>query len=278
MIDENNNNSKPEKVKSSHQETSINSRQDMSTPLIKVGMPPQYISYAALIKLGLPAPKEYEEIIQKIGKVSDLSGGVGGLTHLLNNQTPPPTKPEKELRDVEKKDEYEAFILWFSFPKLLIRLYNEIGGRKKVGNLGYNLDDEVFCKLLACKNLSQFAKEFKISKDTLTDWQKRPDFKERVDRIATANNIMRYKHDIDFSFVNKLMKHGDSARYKLFYQIHQDYKEKQTHEMSGKDGEPIEIRDAKSELVGRLAGLIASAEAAGNNEQHDAGGSDDAAI
>lgn len=69
------------------------------------------------------------------------------------------TSPKKsEVRQPMKRSIYTEFILWTAMPPLDQR---ELG----------------------IETHGQFAKFYKVSPDTLTDWKKRPDFEQRVDAI-----------------------------------------------------------------------------------------------
>ena len=129
-------------------------------------------------------------------------------------------KSKKEKENPYRGREYELFIWWSSLPVILRRL-----SIQKLDEMGFDTEDPIFLKLLQIKTKSQFAKEMDLANDTITDWQKREDFQERLDEFNRQSNVLKYKKDVDFHFTQMTMKEADASRVKLWKQLYEGYKE-----------------------------------------------------
>lgn len=133
------------------------------------------------------------------------------------------TKSGKNITLKGQKDR-ELYIQWNSIPAML-RLLPEA----EVKKMGYDVEDPIFMKLLRVKTRGEFCKEFDIGVNAPSIWDKEPDIRERINQIATDNNVMRFRKDVDFSFTQKVLKHGDAHRMKLWKQLYEGWSEKTEH-------------------------------------------------
>lgn len=125
---------------------------------------------------------------------------------------------------VVREREKEAYVLWKSIPAML-RILPEIEQRK----MGYDTSDPVFAKLLSIQNKTQFCDVFGIGKNTPTQWEAEEDFQGKVDALSLGGHVMKFKKDIDFSFTQKVLRHGDANRVKLWKQLYEGWSEKIEH-------------------------------------------------
>ena len=182
---------------------------------------------------------------------------------------PVPIKPENvipkvEQRDVRKEAEFSAFILWNTIPIVIKQQYKK--NPEDLESLGYDIDDPIFVKLLSINTKGQFAKAFGISPDTISDWLKRPDYHQRLDKMLRGT-VLKWRKDVDAAFMRKLMKHGDPARYKLYHQIFLEFAERT--EITGKDGDAIKLEDAREELAGRINSIVTNLGKNGNTKKNE---------
>jgi len=165
---------------------------------------------------------------------------------------------------VEKEAEFSAFILWNTIPIVIKQQYKK--NPDDLEALGYDIDDPIFVKLLSINTKGQFAKAFGISPDTISDWLKRPDYHQRLDKMLRGT-VLKWRKDVDAAFMRKLMKHGDPARYKLYHQIFLEFAERT--EITGKDGDAIKLEDAREELAGRINSIVANLGKNGNTKKNE---------
>jgi len=112
--------------------------------------------------------------------------------------------------------------MWNSIPVALKKLELD-----KVRDLGFDVKDSLFLKLLKIRTKTEFAKEFKISAKQLTRWDKSKVVQKITDDINKASNVMRFKKDIDFNFTMMTMKESDAARVRLWKQVYEGFKEEE---------------------------------------------------
>jgi len=125
---------------------------------------------------------------------------------------------------VVKEAEKEAYILWRSIPAML-----RILDPKEAKKMGYDVDNPVFMRLLKIQTKGEFCSEFGISVNTPANWEAEEGFQNKVDALSFSGNVMRFKKDVDFSFTQKVLKHGDAHRMKLWKQLYEGWSEKIEH-------------------------------------------------
>ncbi len=111
-----------------------------------------------------------------------------------------PETPTKSDRGVRKKADYKMFVKFYSMPTIF---------REK--EYGYSLEKD-------------FAKEYNVSPDTLTDWKKREEFNPDVDI-----QLMKWGGDQTPDVIQALLKtilaDGKAAEVKLWLQFIKGWKE-----------------------------------------------------
>lgn len=122
---------------------------------------------------------------------------------------------------VKGQKDRETYVYWRSIPAML-RLLPENDIRK----MGYDYDDPIFQKLLNIKTRKQFTDAFGIGDNQPTLWDKEPEIQSEIDRLSTAQNVMKFKKDVDFSFTQKVLRNGDAHRVKLWKQLYEGWSEK----------------------------------------------------
>lgn len=128
-------------------------------------------------------------------------------------------KPNKKT-GVKRKKEMRLYALWSALPISFREL-----GPAKLRSLGYEVDDEIFRKLLEIRTKTQFAEEMKIGRKTLDRWEETDEFKNLVKEFSDMHNVQKFKNDIDFNFTIQTMKKADPGRVKLWYQLYQKWVE-----------------------------------------------------
>lgn len=122
---------------------------------------------------------------------------------------------------------YDAYISWYSLPVVLRAL-----PATRLAELGFDMTDPTFAKLVGIRFKKDFAESFNISRDTLNDWEKRKDFTTRLNELSTDRNVLRFEKDVGFHFTQKTIKEGDAARVKLWYQLFTGWSEHQKVEQT----------------------------------------------
>jgi hypothetical protein len=129
-------------------------------------------------------------------------------------------KVKKSDKKPYKEQDYEMFILWKSLPSLIR------GKPKEELQRAWGFHDEVILELLQIKTNVEFAKKFNIKgPNTLTEWQKLPDYQDRVS-ASWKSWMKKATPDVNASFIRKTIQEGDAPRFKLFHQIAEGFTEK----------------------------------------------------
>src|SRR3990172_8808972 len=102
-----------------------------------------------------------------------------------------------------RKDVFDIYCLWRSFPIAFFRMKHAT-----IKKDGFEVD-ELMEKLLRCKNLTAFTQEFKISKETLTEWEHSEAIQKKIDELALQNNVLKFRKDIDRAFTKKILRYPD---------------------------------------------------------------------
>lgn len=136
--------------------------------------------------------------------------------------TTPVTPKRMTHRDLLTKGEKDKamYKVWCSIPAMLRLLPSE--EQKK---MGYDADDPLFQAMVKCRTKKEFCEVFGVSINQPARWEKEPGFLDEVNHLSTTNHVLRFKKDVDFAFTQKVLKHGDAPRYKLWKQIHEGWRE-----------------------------------------------------
>jgi len=126
----------------------------------------------------------------------------------------------KKITEKGRKDR-ELYVQWRSIPAMLKLLPKE-----EAKKMGYDVDDVAFAKLLSINTKMEFCKEFGIGVNQVFCFDKEPDIQEKINQLSTNQNVMKFRKDVDFAFTQKLLKHGDSHRMKLWKQLYEGWSEK----------------------------------------------------
>lgn len=116
------------------------------------------------------------------------------------------------------------YLEWVSIPNM-VRLLPDTELKK----MGYPVEDVVFSKLIQCKTKGDFCRTFNISQNMPAKWEKEPTFFAEMDKLTQNNHVMRFKKEVDFSFTQKVIRHGDAHRMKLWKQLNEGWSERQEH-------------------------------------------------
>lgn len=157
---------------------------------------------------------------------------------MQNTQSKTKTKAKKSSRSlsvtgsevdprkltVKGKIDRGLFLEWFAIPNML-RMLPET----EVKKMGYPTDDVVFLKMLRCKTQTEFCTEFGVSINMPAKWKSEPNFMAELNAISDNSNVMRFKKEVDFSFTQKVIRHGDAHRVKLWKQLNEGWSERQEH-------------------------------------------------
>jgi len=125
---------------------------------------------------------------------------------------------------VYKKGDYATFILWCAIPTAVKTIYKK-RGKEGIAELGFE-PNEIFISLVKIYTKQEFCKEFTIGKNTLNQWENRPEFKEDLNKIIEKVNVIQFKKDVDFHFTRATIKNSDAARVKLWKQLNEGWVEK----------------------------------------------------
>ncbi len=113
-------------------------------------------------------------------------------------------KNKRKKKALSKPDIFREFVVWMSIPEPL---------RKP-------------------KTQQEFAKRFKVSEWTLSQWKKRDDFWKEVE--AEWNKWGREKtSNVMLKFYNKVMREGTTPDFKLWFQYFLRWSEKIEEKVSG---------------------------------------------
>jgi len=143
-------------------------------------------------------------------------------------------KTDSEYNGMAKESEYQTFLLWYSIPAVVRKLWDNVDKTGKTGKtslkeIGYDVDDPVFELLVTLKTQKEFAKAFNVSEDTLTDWKKRKDFNIRMREQVITNHVLKFEKEIDFMFTHSVMKKPSGNDVKIWKQVYAGYTERLEH-------------------------------------------------
>ncbi len=141
----------------------------------------------------------------------------------LKKKTKKSVPKESEIQRIK---EFETFAEWLALSPLLKLLSEE--QLTKIG-----VDDPREIELLKIKTQTEFAKKFKLSIDTLTDWKKRSELWELVDKYLEDWGAKKTPSVI-LGLYRKAVSEGDAPRVKLWLEYFKKFKETSKVEHGGK--------------------------------------------
>ena len=133
---------------------------------------------------------------------------------------------------LERKAKLYAF--WKSMPVALHSIYYKPTGMTKIGEMGFDIDDEVFIKLISIRSRTEFGKTFGVSLRQLERWDGSEIVQKWTEEFNKQSNVLRFKKDVDFHFTRKVVTEADAPRVKLWKQLYEGWQEKQKVEYEGK--------------------------------------------
>lgn len=118
-----------------------------------------------------------------------------------------------------KEQDFNTYTMWKSLPSVL-RGYD----KGKLNVLGFH--DEIVLDLLSIRNQTEFAERYRIKDlNTLTDWNRKIET-DGLSQKSILAWMRRMTPNASFSFYRNIMKEGDAARMKLWYQMIEGFVEK----------------------------------------------------
>lgn len=138
----------------------------------------------------------------------------------------------------------QLFAFWQSIPSM-VRGNKYLEKAKGRAVKGLEDEDEIIEKLVEAGSLGEVSDILDVSKSTLGKYRESEYVKAYTDKFNKWSNVQRFKSDVDHAFTKATIKHADSSRVKLWYQIYQDWvpEERKTH-----DFEESTMRDIQSEI------------------------------
>lgn len=115
----------------------------------------------------------------------------------------------------------ELYLEWVAMPAMVRML-----PLPELAKMGYDVEDPVFLKMYQIRSKKDFCKEFGVGVNQPTIWEKDPRFHEEANSLSNRSYIMKHKKEVDFSFTQKVIRHGDAARTKLWYQKNEGWSER----------------------------------------------------
>lgn len=115
-----------------------------------------------------------------------------------------------KLPDVQKQHEFNTFVQWMSLPATL-------KGKSKEKLLELGIDESMH-ELLDIKTQTQFSERYEVSQATLSSWKKKLSFNEGMLGEVKREVFQKYFARIAHSFSMHVIKHGDAARVKLWFE------------------------------------------------------------
>jgi hypothetical protein len=159
-------------------------------------------------------------------------------------------KVEKKETTIAKGERVKAsYILWRSIPAMLKILPKEDQKR-----MGYDVDDPMFQILLSLKTKAEFCKAFDINVNQPARWEADDNVKKEIDKRSITDHVMRFRKDVDFSFTQKVLRHGDAHRMKLWKQLYEGWTEKIDNRNTNINFDMVEIVKAIEERNAKIRG------------------------
>lgn len=169
----------------------------------------------------------------------------------------PPLKDE-----VKKKEIFQKFIEYSSLPDY-----------EKAQLLGFVLNSQTG-KFDRLPNLTDFAKKYGVTNQTLTNWRKRPDFLNAVNNKMIAKGIDRVPNIMD-ALYRRCVRHGMAYDIELYLAYFQNWSRTQSVKMTVEKFQQDDLRylisllpkQKQSEFYGFVTKLITEAESVIHNAE-----------
>lgn len=115
---------------------------------------------------------------------------------------------------------FDIYAVWRALPTVTL---NKMSRRDMLESMG--VDDELILELATIKTQSQFAERYNVHINTLTDWNK------RILELDPLREVKKWAQILTKNMVTAMYTHaikkGDAQLYKLFFQVVNDWSEKQ---------------------------------------------------
>lgn len=166
----------------------------------------------------------------------------------------------EEVTEVKKSDKKEtdkakiervksAFVVWKSIPAML-----KILPREDQKRMGYDVDDPMFQKLIALRTKAEFCDAFEVGINQPARWEADPETKALIDKMSVEDHVLKFRKDVDFSFTQKVLRHGDAHRMKLWKQLYEGWTEKTETKNTNVNFDMVEIVKAIEERNAKIRG------------------------
>lgn len=147
-------------------------------------------------------------------------------------------KKKVVVQPLRLKEFYEIYKVWKTLPPMWKGMTAE--NLEKM----YSVDDPYIVDLLQIKNQSQFAERFKMSIETLTDWNRRMD-DEGIDYLDEIRKWAdKLTKNVVMAHYNKLIRKFDPVSGDIWYKTISKFSEKKEIAHSGK----LSLLDLAKEL------------------------------
>lgn len=137
--------------------------------------------------------------------------------------------PNKKNNKQTKVDEYQMYCLWKSLPVFFRlpppdRITHVVPSSEEFLRRVGIVDENIYA-LAEIKTQSQFAEHYGVAEGTLSDWN-------NTEGVVLASQNMQswaqqLSKNVIFAMYNKIMRTGDAAETKLWFQIIEQWSEKQ---------------------------------------------------
>lgn len=179
----------------------------------------------------IPAKKE-EKAASEVSEKKDI---VRSLPPVVLKQPPPSW--------IVKKKEFDIFTAWLAIPPLFKRppVDKKTRQRPPVRDFleAIGVNDDTVVALAEITTQNQFAEQYGVSIDTLTDWKKKIFEKDLLGELAEwARPLMS---NVIMAHYNQCIRGGLPEHYKLFYQIVGGWSEKMSLNISKREIKTINV-------------------------------------
>ena len=127
---------------------------------------------------------------------------------------------ESELEDINKKAEFAAFVAWSSIPSMLrFPPADQKSGERPTPRQfaqAMGIEDEEILRLVEITTKQQFAAEYRVSPDTLTDWSKKIAKRDGMDDLRMW--AQKLSKNMMFAMYNHAIRKGNPLLMKLWFE------------------------------------------------------------
>lgn len=117
---------------------------------------------------------------------------------------------EEFIKDPYKKQTYETYALWKSFPSFL-------KGQPRVALEKFGISEEIVFELLSIKTQAEFSNKYNIDVGTLTDWNK------RLEKDGLSKDINSWARkltpNVIFALYKNITKNGRAHEVRAWYEL-----------------------------------------------------------